>query len=162
MWKRGNCVSMKMSINLTHDYNMVTFLTGQSEVYTWGENSNSTLGHDNMQSRRAPELVEALRKIGMAVKQVGGFQTRSQTVFMLIGLCHLKVCIAGIHRVEDMEETGIYIELLIVFSWMLVFTPWPFRPKGYRVFYLHRQSDIVRQNICMSELNDANRTKCPG
>ena len=31
-----------------------------------------------------------------------------------------------------------------------------------RVFYLHRQSDIVRQNICMSELNDANRTKCPG
>ena len=31
-----------------------------------------------------------------------------------------------------------------------------------RVFYLHRQSDIVGQNICMSELNDANRTKCPG
>ena len=46
-------------------------------------------------------------------------------------------------------------------------SPEPCRPlkctaTDARVFYLHRQSVIVRQNISMSELNDANRTKCPG
>ena len=37
-----------------------------------------------------------------------------------------------------------------------------FKSLRFALFFLHGQSDIVRQNICMSELNDANRTKCPG
>ena len=41
-----------------------------TQVYTWGTNTNFTLGHGNQQSRGQPELLEELAKNSISIKQV--------------------------------------------------------------------------------------------
>ncbi|XP_077454563.1 inhibitor of Bruton tyrosine kinase isoform X2 [Stigmatopora argus] len=41
-----------------------------TEVYTWGNNSNFSLGHGNQDSRQHPELVDFFTRTGVYVKQV--------------------------------------------------------------------------------------------
>ncbi|XP_059153505.1 inhibitor of Bruton tyrosine kinase-like [Physella acuta] len=49
----------------------VTFtLKEPSEVYTWGENNNSTLGHPSPHKRTSPEAVEVFKKSGVSLKQI--------------------------------------------------------------------------------------------
>ena len=45
-------------------------LPGASDVYTWGDNSNYTLGQENEQKRRNPECVELFRKKQLSIEQV--------------------------------------------------------------------------------------------
>ncbi|XP_071955936.1 inhibitor of Bruton tyrosine kinase-like [Antedon mediterranea] len=44
--------------------------SGPTECYTWGANTNFTLGHSNQHSRKHPEVVEELVKKGLSIKQV--------------------------------------------------------------------------------------------
>lgn len=46
----------------------------RQEVYTWGDNSNFTLGHKTEQRRPAPEVVDVFRKQQIAMKQVRALQ----------------------------------------------------------------------------------------
>ena len=46
------------------------YLPGLQEVYTWGENSNFTLGHETGTRRKHPEMVDAFGKRGESIKQV--------------------------------------------------------------------------------------------
>lgn len=41
-----------------------------NEVYTWGENYNSTLGHTSPHKRTSPEVVDYFKKSGISIKQV--------------------------------------------------------------------------------------------
>uniref|UniRef100_A0AAR2K568 BTB domain-containing protein n=1 Tax=Pygocentrus nattereri TaxID=42514 RepID=A0AAR2K568_PYGNA len=41
-----------------------------TEVYTWGNNANFTLGHGNQQSRHHPEIVDLFPRTGVYIKQV--------------------------------------------------------------------------------------------
>ncbi|GFO24307.1 inhibitor of bruton agammaglobulinemia tyrosine kinase [Plakobranchus ocellatus] len=41
-----------------------------NEVYTWGENYNSTLGHPSPHKRTSPEVVDHFKKTGVCIKQV--------------------------------------------------------------------------------------------
>ncbi|GFR87447.1 inhibitor of Bruton tyrosine kinase-like, partial [Elysia marginata] len=41
-----------------------------NEVYTWGENYNSTLGHTSPHKRISPEVVDHFKKMGISIKQV--------------------------------------------------------------------------------------------
>ncbi|CAL1542688.1 unnamed protein product [Lymnaea stagnalis] len=41
-----------------------------NEVYTWGENHNSTLGHSSPHKRITPEAVDMFKKSGTSVKQI--------------------------------------------------------------------------------------------
>lgn len=41
-----------------------------TEVYTWGNNTNFSLGHGNQQSRHHPEIVDLFSRSGIYVKQV--------------------------------------------------------------------------------------------
>ncbi|XP_028985270.1 inhibitor of Bruton tyrosine kinase [Betta splendens] len=41
-----------------------------TEVYTWGNNTNFTLGHGNQESRQHPELVDVFARTGVYIKQV--------------------------------------------------------------------------------------------
>ncbi|XP_069743488.1 inhibitor of Bruton tyrosine kinase isoform X2 [Narcine bancroftii] len=41
-----------------------------TEVYTWGNNTNFTLGHGNQQSKHHPELVDYFSRSGTYIKQV--------------------------------------------------------------------------------------------
>lgn len=53
-------------------YNCVFFLiTDPTEVYTWGNNTNFSLGHGNQESRQHPELVDVFARTGVYIKQVG-------------------------------------------------------------------------------------------
>ena len=45
--------------------------TDPNEVYSWGDNSNLTLGHASEQRRVVPEAVDTFRRLGVSVKQVG-------------------------------------------------------------------------------------------
>ncbi|XP_072018239.1 LOW QUALITY PROTEIN: inhibitor of Bruton tyrosine kinase-like [Amphiura filiformis] len=45
-------------------------LRNPTQVYTWGTNTNFTLGHGNQQSRGQPELMEELAKSSISIKQV--------------------------------------------------------------------------------------------
>lgn len=47
------------------------FLTDPTEVYTWGNNNNFSLGHGNQESRQHPELVDVFARTGVYIKQVG-------------------------------------------------------------------------------------------
>ncbi|XP_078255950.1 inhibitor of Bruton tyrosine kinase isoform X2 [Rhinoraja longicauda] len=44
--------------------------TDPTEVYTWGNNTNFTLGHGNQQSKHHPELVDYFSRSGTYIKQV--------------------------------------------------------------------------------------------
>uniref|UniRef100_A0A8C5G593 BTB domain-containing protein n=1 Tax=Gouania willdenowi TaxID=441366 RepID=A0A8C5G593_GOUWI len=44
--------------------------TDPTEVYTWGNNSNFTLGHGNQESRQHPELMDVFARTGVYIKQV--------------------------------------------------------------------------------------------
>ncbi|XP_068613172.1 inhibitor of Bruton tyrosine kinase [Brachionichthys hirsutus] len=44
--------------------------TDPTEVYTWGNNTNFSLGHGNQESRQHPELVDVFARIGVYIKQV--------------------------------------------------------------------------------------------
>ncbi|TNN60587.1 Inhibitor of Bruton tyrosine kinase [Liparis tanakae] len=44
--------------------------TDPTEVYTWGNNTNFSLGHGNQESRQHPELVDVFARTGVYVKQV--------------------------------------------------------------------------------------------
>ncbi|XP_067305417.1 inhibitor of Bruton tyrosine kinase isoform X2 [Pseudorasbora parva] len=44
--------------------------TDPTEVYTWGNNTNFSLGHGNQQSRHHPEIVDLFSRSGIYVKQV--------------------------------------------------------------------------------------------
>ncbi|XP_005101796.1 inhibitor of Bruton tyrosine kinase [Aplysia californica] len=49
----------------------ITFsLKEPNEVYTWGENNNSTLGHPSPHKRLSPEAVDIFKKSGISVKQI--------------------------------------------------------------------------------------------
>uniref|UniRef100_A0A7N8YF12 Inhibitor of Bruton agammaglobulinemia tyrosine kinase n=1 Tax=Mastacembelus armatus TaxID=205130 RepID=A0A7N8YF12_9TELE len=41
-----------------------------TEVYTWGNNTNFSLGHGNQESRQHPELVDVFARTGVYIKQV--------------------------------------------------------------------------------------------
>ncbi|KAL6488863.1 hypothetical protein MHYP_G00026040 [Metynnis hypsauchen] len=41
-----------------------------TEVYTWGNNANFTLGHGNQESRHHPEIVDLFPRTGVYIKQV--------------------------------------------------------------------------------------------
>lgn len=49
----------------------VSLLTDPTEVYTWGNNTNFSLGHGNQESRQHPELVDVFARTGVYIKQVG-------------------------------------------------------------------------------------------
>ncbi|XP_034553672.1 inhibitor of Bruton tyrosine kinase [Notolabrus celidotus] len=44
--------------------------TDPTEVYTWGNNTNFSLGHGNQESRMHPELVDVFARTGVYIKQV--------------------------------------------------------------------------------------------
>uniref|UniRef100_A0A3Q1FAY9 Inhibitor of Bruton agammaglobulinemia tyrosine kinase n=1 Tax=Acanthochromis polyacanthus TaxID=80966 RepID=A0A3Q1FAY9_9TELE len=44
--------------------------TDPNEVYTWGNNTNFSLGHGNQESRQHPELVDVFARTGVYIKQV--------------------------------------------------------------------------------------------
>ncbi|XP_071254097.1 inhibitor of Bruton tyrosine kinase-like isoform X1 [Salvelinus alpinus] len=44
--------------------------TDPTEVYTWGSNTNFSLGHGNQESRHHPEIVDLFARTGVYVKQV--------------------------------------------------------------------------------------------
>ncbi|KAL2084814.1 hypothetical protein ACEWY4_020332 [Coilia grayii] len=44
--------------------------TDPTEVYTWGNNANFTLGHGNHESRHHPEIVDLFARTGVYIKQV--------------------------------------------------------------------------------------------
>ncbi|XP_067366528.1 inhibitor of Bruton tyrosine kinase isoform X2 [Channa argus] len=44
--------------------------TDPTEVYTWGNNTNFSLGHGNQESRTHPELVDVFARTGVYIKQV--------------------------------------------------------------------------------------------
>uniref|UniRef100_A0A4W6E9J5 Inhibitor of Bruton tyrosine kinase n=1 Tax=Lates calcarifer TaxID=8187 RepID=A0A4W6E9J5_LATCA len=44
--------------------------TDPTEVYTWGNNTNFSLGHGNQESRQHPELVDVFARTGVYIKQV--------------------------------------------------------------------------------------------
>lgn len=46
-------------------------ITDPTEVYTWGNNTNFSLGHGNQESRQHPELVDVFARTGVYIKQVG-------------------------------------------------------------------------------------------
>ncbi|CAF96255.1 unnamed protein product [Tetraodon nigroviridis] len=49
----------------------VVFKTADpTEVYTWGNNTNFSLGHGNQESRQHPELVDVFARTGVYIKQV--------------------------------------------------------------------------------------------
>lgn len=41
-----------------------------TEVYTWGNNTNFSLGHGNQESRHYPEIVDLFARTRVYVKQV--------------------------------------------------------------------------------------------
>ncbi|KAK3770373.1 hypothetical protein RRG08_028271 [Elysia crispata] len=41
-----------------------------NEVYTWGENYNSTLGHTSPHKRTSPEVVDHFKKMGVSIKKM--------------------------------------------------------------------------------------------
>lgn len=45
-------------------------ITDPTEVYTWGNNTNFSLGHGNQESRQHPELVDVFARTGVYIKQV--------------------------------------------------------------------------------------------
>jgi len=46
-------------------------LPGLSEVFTWGDNANYTLGHKNIQRKFVvPEIVSTLSTLPLSVRQV--------------------------------------------------------------------------------------------
>ncbi|XP_068425701.1 inhibitor of Bruton tyrosine kinase [Clinocottus analis] len=44
--------------------------TDPTEVYTWGNNTNFSLGHGNQESRQHPEIVDVFARTGVYIKQV--------------------------------------------------------------------------------------------
>ncbi|XP_033126307.1 inhibitor of Bruton tyrosine kinase-like isoform X2 [Anneissia japonica] len=54
--------------------------SGPTECYTWGANTNFTLGHSNQHSRKHPELVEELVKKGLSIKQI--VMCKFHTIFL--------------------------------------------------------------------------------
>ncbi|XP_056015291.1 inhibitor of Bruton tyrosine kinase-like isoform X2 [Ostrea edulis] len=53
-----------------------------SDVYTWGDNTNLTLGHGKEQRRGHPEVVEEFKKNGIGVKEV--VLCKYHTVFLTV------------------------------------------------------------------------------
>ncbi|KAG2468233.1 IBTK kinase, partial [Polypterus senegalus] len=51
-------------------YHLTFKNTDPTEVYTWGNNTNFTLGHGNQQSKYHPELVDIFPRTGVYIKQV--------------------------------------------------------------------------------------------
>ncbi|KAH9507256.1 hypothetical protein Btru_056735 [Bulinus truncatus] len=51
-------------------YNVTYSLKEPNEVYTWGEDNNSTLGHSSPHKRVSPEAVDIFKKSGISIKQV--------------------------------------------------------------------------------------------
>lgn len=51
-----------------------------NEVYSWGDNSNLTLGHASEQRRTVPEAVDTFRRLGVSVKQI--VMSKYHTVFL--------------------------------------------------------------------------------
>uniref|UniRef100_A0A3B3QKJ4 Inhibitor of Bruton tyrosine kinase n=1 Tax=Paramormyrops kingsleyae TaxID=1676925 RepID=A0A3B3QKJ4_9TELE len=44
--------------------------TDPTEVYTWGSNTNFSLGHGNQESRNHPEIIDLFARTGVYIKQV--------------------------------------------------------------------------------------------
>lgn len=55
-------------------------LKDRHEVYTWGDNSNFTLGHTSEHRRSGPEVVDEFRKLGVNLKQI--VMCKYHTVFL--------------------------------------------------------------------------------
>ena len=57
-------------LNTVYSYFVVYEMKDRHEVYTWGDNSNFTLGHTSEHRRAGPEVVDEFRKLGVNLKQV--------------------------------------------------------------------------------------------
>ncbi|KAJ8354071.1 hypothetical protein SKAU_G00216380 [Synaphobranchus kaupii] len=76
--KRGGCLTTQDKEGLTTlDLTMkdrpahVVFRNSDpTEVYTWGNNTNFSLGHGNQESRHHPEIVDLFARTGVYIKQV--------------------------------------------------------------------------------------------
>ncbi|XP_064198711.1 inhibitor of Bruton tyrosine kinase isoform X1 [Anguilla rostrata] len=76
--KRGGCLTAQDREGLTAlDLTMkdrpahVVFRNSDpTEVYTWGNNTNFSLGHGNQESRHHPEIVDVFARTGVYIKQV--------------------------------------------------------------------------------------------
>nr|KAG5696780.1 hypothetical protein BaRGS_012803 [Batillaria attramentaria] len=78
----------------------VTFSTQEpNEVYSWGDNSNFTLGHANEQRRTMPEAVDTFRRVNISVTQLN--------LKILKGKPVLGVCAGRFHTVVYTGD-GIY------------------------------------------------------
>ncbi|KAL8560153.1 hypothetical protein ACOMHN_021648 [Nucella lapillus] len=55
----------------------------RNEVYSWGDNTNLTLGHGSEQHRSAPEVVDTFRRLSVSVKQM--VMSKYHTVFLTQG-----------------------------------------------------------------------------
>nr|XP_005157916.1 inhibitor of Bruton tyrosine kinase [Danio rerio] len=76
--KRGGSLSMQDKEGLSvldltmkdRPAHVVYQNTDPTEVYTWGNNTNFSLGHGNQESRQHPEIVDLFSRSGIYVKQV--------------------------------------------------------------------------------------------
>jgi len=57
-------------IRIINFFNFFYCISDTSETYTWGDNSNFTLGHASEQRRSNPEALEVFRKLKISVKDV--------------------------------------------------------------------------------------------
>lgn len=63
---------MNEDSNGSHD-----FVLDPTDVYTWGNNINFTLGHGGQQSKHHPELVDLFPRNGVYIKQVINIYTHA-------------------------------------------------------------------------------------
>ena len=70
----GYLLMVKSCLNLRqccgYFCNGAFLITDPTEVYTWGNNTNFSLGHGNQESRQHPELVDVFARTGVYIKQV--------------------------------------------------------------------------------------------
>lgn len=59
------------------------FFSDPTELYTWGNNINFTLGHGSQQSKHHPELIDMFPRCGIYIKQV------KSLVIVVIKVIHL-------------------------------------------------------------------------
>lgn len=60
------CVRLNICVSFSH----CSHSPDPTEVYTWGNNTNFSLGHGNQESRHNPEIVDLFARSGVYIKQV--------------------------------------------------------------------------------------------
>lgn len=89
------------------------FITDPTEVYTWGNNINFTLGHGGQQGRHHPELVDLFPRNGVYIKQVF---LMYYTGTFLVGVCKGEKITKELSSVEDFSGKNS--------SWCLPLSPY--------------------------------------